>query len=112
MHSPICVCVHVSVHACMCVCNIGCVNLFFISFLGYYCVSGATSSTPGQGDMADICPPGSFCPSGTVTPTSCPPGTYNPSTGRQTLDECTNCTGGYYCPNYNMTAPGPQCEAG
>ncbi|KAK2153848.1 hypothetical protein LSH36_283g03001 [Paralvinella palmiformis] len=79
---------------------------------GYYCVSGATSSTPGQGDMADICPPGSFCPSGTVTPTSCPPGTYNPSTGRQTLDECTNCTGGYYCPNYNMTAPGPQCEAG
>ena len=42
----------------------------------------------------------------------CPPGTYNPSTGIQALEDCTNCTAGYYCPDYNMTAVGPECQQG
>ncbi|XP_062603182.1 uncharacterized protein LOC134264959 [Saccostrea cucullata] len=79
---------------------------------GYYCTSGANSSTPTQDANANICPEGFYCPVGTVTSQSCPPGTFNPSTGRQAVGECTNCTGGYYCPDYNMTAAGPQCSQG
>lgn len=79
---------------------------------GYYCTSGANSSTPTQDANANICPEGFYCPVGTVTPQSCPPGTFNPSTGRQAVGECTNCTGGQYCLDYNMTAAGPQCSQG
>lgn len=75
---------------------------------GYVCLSGANSSTPN----ADSCPEGFFCPEGTSVPVSCPPGTYNPSMGRQSEDECTNCTGGHYCPTTAMINVGPQCSAG
>ena len=39
-------------------------------------------------------------------------GTYNPFTGRGNVSECTACSGGRYCPYYNMTQPGPQCQEG
>ncbi|XP_069122179.1 multiple epidermal growth factor-like domains protein 6 [Argopecten irradians] len=79
---------------------------------GYFCLTGANSSTPSQGADADICPPRFYCPLGTVSPVCCSLGTFNPTTGRQAIDECTNCTGGTYCPDYNMTATGPACQAG
>lgn len=79
---------------------------------GYYCTIGANSSTPSQGANADICPKGYFCPVGSVTPLACPPGTYNSAVGRQRVTECTVCSGGRYCPYYNMTSPGPLCEPG
>lgn len=79
---------------------------------GYFCLYGANSSTPSQPSNADICPEGFYCPSGTVSPQSCPPGTFNPTTGRHSVDECTNCTSGYYCANYNMTTAVDLCQAG
>ena len=79
---------------------------------GYYCTTGSNSRTPTMGSDANICPEGFYCPVGSATPTSCPQGTFNPSTGRTAESECTNCTGGYYCPDFNMTARGPQCHAG
>lgn len=79
---------------------------------GYYCTVGANSSTPSQGTSANICPKGFYCPEGSVVPVSCPLGMYNPSVGRHSIDECTNCSGGRYCPYYNMTSPGPLCEPG
>ncbi|RUS80256.1 hypothetical protein EGW08_011985, partial [Elysia chlorotica] len=79
---------------------------------GYYCTSGANSSTPLEGDDANICPAGFYCPEGSAVPVSCPLGTYNPFTGRGNVSECTACSGGRYCPYYNMTQPGPQCEEG
>ena len=57
-------------------------------------------------------PVGMYCPVGSAVPQSCPPGTYNPGTGRQSEDQCMNCTGGRYCPDYNMTSVGPPCQAG
>ncbi len=46
---------------------------------------------------ADVCPPGSYCPQGTDEPIECPEGTYNPDSGRMSVSDCLNCTGGYYC---------------
>ena len=79
---------------------------------GYYCTIGSDSRTPGLGTDADRCPAGFFCPAGSATPTSCPQGTFNPTAGRTAESECTNCTGGYYCADFNMTAIGPECDAG
>lgn len=82
---------------------------------GYFCTSGSNSKTPSMGSNADICTIGNYCPQGTTTPQECPPGTYNPSTGRQSVDECLNCTGGRYCPDYGMTAVSAvthKCSAG
>lgn len=79
---------------------------------GYYCTYGADSPTPTLGQQADICPEGSYCPSGSSVPQSCPPGTFNPTAGRQDVSECVNCTAGLYCPDYNMTAAGPPCQEG
>ena len=79
---------------------------------GYYCTIGSDSKVPSMGSDADMCPAGFYCPTGSATPLSCPPGTYNPSTKRTSLSQCTNCTGGYYCADYNMTSVGPRCTAG
>ena len=32
--------------------------------------------------------------------------------GLMSVDECRNCTGGLYCPDYNMTTPGDSCQPG
>ena len=79
---------------------------------GYFCTIGSDSKTPNLGQDADRCPAGFYCPAGSATPTSCPQGTYNPDTERTSVSECTNCTGGYYCADFNMTARGPKCSAG
>ena len=83
-----------------------------LCYVGYFCRYGSNSSVPDLGYQADICPEGFYCPQGTVTPQMCPPGTYNPSTGIQALVDCMNCTAGYYCPDYNMTAVGSVCQQG
>lgn len=77
---------------------------------GYFCVTGATGAAPTQGLDADICPKGFYCPEGTLTPQPCPPGTFNPITGLQRVDQCTDCIGGTYCPTANMVLTGPACE--
>ena len=81
-------------------------------YSGYFCYSGSNSSTPNLDSDGDECPTGQYCPAGSVQPTACPPGTYNPTTRRESVDQCTNCTAGYYCSEYNMTAAGPQCDTG
>ena len=86
-------------------------SIIFLSS-GYFCYSGSNSSTPNLDSDGDECPTGQYCPSGSVQPTACPPGTYNPTTRRESVDQCTNCTAGYYCSEYNMTAAGPQCDTG
>ena len=47
----------------------------------YFCRRNATSATPNQGDNANICPLGSYCPVGTGEPKLCPKGTFNNLTG-------------------------------
>lgn len=48
---------------------------------GYFCRHNATSATPDQGDDANICPVGHYCPEGTGEPVNCPLGTFGNDTG-------------------------------
>ena len=72
---------------------------------GSYCGSG--SSTPS------LCPVGQYCPSGTgATPSYCPAGTYNPGTGMYRLSDCISCPAGYYCATTGLTSYSGPCTAG
>ena len=48
---------------------------------GYFCRRNATTSTPDQGEDANICPVGHYCPQGTGEPNNCPLGTFGNDTG-------------------------------
>ena len=39
-------------------------------------MTGARSATPSQGQDANECPNGFYCPIGSAQPLSCPPGEY------------------------------------
>lgn len=62
-------------------------------FAGYYCPSGA--------DVSNylLCTEGSYCPEGSDVPVPCPSGTFSNMTGLGNVSECSDCTGGYYCPD-------------
>ena len=61
--------------------------------------SGRYRSYRGVSDP-EICPPGSYCPSGTMHETEylCPEGTYSNNTGLHNATQCTLCDPGMYCP--------------
>ena len=79
---------------------------------GYYCLYGANSSTPDQGVMADECPAGHYCPTGTITPVECPRGTYNPVTMAGSPSDCQNCPAGQYCNISGLIQPTEYCDEG
>lgn len=43
------------------------------------------------------CPAGYYCMEETDSPSACPEGTISPNLRLQSVDECLNCTAGYYC---------------
>ena len=49
---------------------------------------------------------------GTDEPIQCPAGTYRGSTLGQSLSDCHNCTGGYYCNDTKLTEPVGKCSPG
>ncbi|KAL7831753.1 hypothetical protein AOLI_G00293010 [Acnodon oligacanthus] len=81
---------------------------------GFYCPSGATSST-GSGTEGGLCPQAHYCASGSARPLPCPAGTYANLTGQI---KCSLCPAGYYCPestnNYTQfpCPPGFYCPDG
>lgn len=94
---------------------------------GYYCPEGTTSAfehpCPGgtYGDevlslthsgQCKSCISGSYCPQGSVQPTSCPAGSYNPSTGAAARHECLQCLEGFTCPRTGQFDVNDPCEAG
>jgi len=73
---------------------------------GYFCKSGAKTSTPEEGGNANICPLGHFCPEGTDEPEKCPEGTLGMVTKLEKESECSECPEGKYCGipgGYNTT---------
>ncbi len=80
------------------------------SYEGDTCVKGYTQN--------DICPPGHYCPKGSVAPIQCPPGTNSSSVGLGHISDCEPCTRGFYCPlNGTVYAtrkclPGYYCPTG
>lgn len=107
--------------------------------LGYYCTSGANTSTPTDGITGDICPMGYFCPENSTAPTACPQGTYLNTTGNSIITSCIDCVpgmdhisllhicqlylllpeykgclllSGYYCDQEGLDDVTDQCNAG
>lgn len=102
-------------------------NQILISHIGYYCRSGATVSTPETiiNNTTKICQPGTFnytdagpcpigfyCPLGTDQPKKCSPGTFSNVSKLAAVEQCQNCTAGYYCGEYNMTTVSGPCQEG
>lgn len=76
----------------------------------YYCVNK---------DRTDACPAGYFCPGNIGFDwKACPQGTYGPTTMLATVEECTQCDGGFYCSEPGLVnvsgpcAPGYFCQIG
>ena len=78
----------------------------------FFCRSYADSATPNLGDLANICPAGFYCQTGTAEPRACPPGTFNPTPGIIAESDCLPCTGGFYCGEHNLTSPSGPCDPG
>ncbi|PIK41162.1 hypothetical protein BSL78_21986 [Apostichopus japonicus] len=92
--------------------NEGMTECLDLCYAGYYCKRNAEDGTPSQDPDADLCPMGYYCPNGTADPLGCPPGTYSDQFGLETVDDCSDCTPGYYCDNYAQTQPTAECHEG
>ena len=79
---------------------------------GHFCSSGAKTSKPRDGVTGDICPPGSFCPEGSVAPRLCPSGTFSNTSGLVNSSQCSPCSPGDYCDSPGLTTPTGPCVAG
>lgn len=65
---------------------------------GYYCLSGAWSPTPEDGDKTgDRCPEGHYCPQGSSAPLPCPTGYYTNRSRNAHVSDCLPCPPGWYC---------------
>ena len=64
----------------------------------------ATTNAPTDGVTGNICPAGSYCPTGSTTHLFCPNGTYTNHTGAAV---CYTCPAGYYCTNKDRADPCP-----
>ena len=79
---------------------------------GYFCTSGAASSTPTDGVTGNICPAGKYCPQGSIAGEPCPKGTFSNELELMNAGQCQNCTGGYYCDRSGLKAETGECWAG
>lgn len=70
---------------------------------GYYCPSGASKP-----DMIE-CPAGAYCIEGTFEPELCPNGTFRNITKGMSINDCFNCTPGYYCQGVGLTKETGAC---
>jgi hypothetical protein len=59
-----------------------------------------------DGDLvADICPPGSYCEEGSISPMPCGLGSFSSSYGNPSSSFCIACPPGYYCPLQQTVSP-------
>lgn len=58
------------------------------------------------------CPAGSYCETGSATPTPCLAGKYNTVPGQREASACLDCPAGKYCSGTGNTAPTGDCDAG
>ncbi|XP_033971267.1 zonadhesin-like [Trematomus bernacchii] len=80
---------------------------------GYYCLSGAWSPTPEDGETTgDRCPEGHYCPQGSSAPVPCPIGRYSNTTRNRYLSDCLTCPPGFLCVTRGLSFPSHICPAG
>ncbi|XP_061734344.1 neurogenic locus notch homolog protein 3-like [Nerophis ophidion] len=78
----------------------------------FYCREGSKSATPVDGHTGGLCPPGSYCPPASSSPSPCPPGTFSNISGLSRPEDCVRCPPGLYCLGSNNTAPSGWCSPG
>ena len=64
---------------------------------GYFCKQGAKTATPVQGQYADPCPVGHYCPEQNAEPIQCPVGTFSNNIKLRNVTDCLQCTRGECC---------------
>jgi len=83
------------------------------------CPAGTACDVTGIADYKrKMCPPGYYCPKGTISPQACPAGRFRPNMGaakegpvdfvvNAAADEaaCYSCVPGYYCPTKATVVP-------
>ena len=79
---------------------------------GYYCIGGSTTPRPKDGITGNECPAGAYCIAGSSIYVRCPEGTYSNATRNERVEDCANCTSGYYCEGVGNTEPTDKCDAG
>jgi hypothetical protein len=79
---------------------------------GYFCLEGSQLAAPTDGTQGNICPAGSYCPTGSSINIECPVGTYNANTGATAESNCVVCDAGKKCLSRGLTAPSTTCPAG
>eukprot|EP01022_Parablepharisma_sp_SALTPOND_P016781 TRINITY_DN2541_c0_g1_i1.p1 TRINITY_DN2541_c0_g1~~TRINITY_DN2541_c0_g1_i1.p1 ORF type:complete len:3538 (+),score=416.51 TRINITY_DN2541_c0_g1_i1:4982-15595(+) len=97
--------------------GIGKIAITDVCEAGFYCNEGAFHSKPAYasdvpGARFGPCPPGQYCPEGTVIPTKCGVGKYSPSYCNTQASDCYSCLPGEYCPNEVMAMPAGNCTVG
>ncbi|EDV25654.1 uncharacterized protein TRIADDRAFT_55968 [Trichoplax adhaerens] len=75
------------------------------------CLSGGYCDKPGL-ELPVICPKGHFCETGVTAPQPCYIGTYGPVEGIKRSQDCSPCSGGYYCEGFGLSKPTDICDAG
>lgn len=65
-----------------------------------------------NGAVGDVCPPGYYCTTGSVSPRACPSGKYSLSTGNTNSSACLLCEPGFMCPNASTDIPTEPCPQG
>ncbi|KAE8591947.1 hypothetical protein XENTR_v10018612 [Xenopus tropicalis] len=79
---------------------------------GFFCTRGAKSTKPLNATYGDICPPGTFCITGSYRPELCPSGTFSSDYGLSNESQCKPCPPGYYCFGTGRTSPSGLCLEG
>ncbi|KAM8927608.1 uncharacterized protein RCH25_007839 [Pelodytes ibericus] len=81
---------------------------------GYYCTAESQLPNPElhRPGSAGPCPPGHFCPHGSLVPMPCPVGTFSPKTKLQNESGCSLCPPGHYCSSPGIENPTGQCSEG
>ncbi|XP_075695382.1 uncharacterized protein LOC142661742 isoform X5 [Rhinoderma darwinii] len=81
---------------------------------GYYCFAGSQRPDPEEEipGSAGPCPPGHFCPRGSVVSTPCPLGTFSSRIKLHSEADCTPCVPGHYCDSPGLVLPAGPCSEG
>ncbi|OAF66035.1 hypothetical protein A3Q56_06248, partial [Intoshia linei] len=79
---------------------------------GFICNLKSSTPTPIDGITGDYCPQGYYCISGSSNGVGCPTGTFGATVGLTKLEECTDCTEGFYCDKVGLKTPKAACTAG
>jgi hypothetical protein len=71
---------------------------------GYLCNSDSSSAVE--------CPRGFYCPSGSDAGIPCPLGSFGAHAMLEDIEDCTPCTGGFFCDALGAWSPKGPCDAG